>query len=231
VSVRSNHTRSERGSGLLVVILFTALFSAIAIGAAVSARVEVAVSEQYRQSMAALFAADAAAEAVVAELRGLGDWSPVVQGMLRSGASQGSFEGPKSIPSGGTVTLCCGPGTASDRLAADMQSSAIPARRAILWRPFLWSAFDLLAGRTAPTRLFVVVWVSNDEEDLAGGSAVDTNGAVLVRAEAFERDGVRRIVELRLVRQPEGSGLYSEGSLSEEERRMRVAVLKWREVR
>jgi hypothetical protein len=77
----------------------------------------------------------------------------------------------------------------------------------------------------------VAVWVTNDEDDRSGGLTADTNATVLVRSEAIGSSGVRRIVEALVARHPSSSGLYSGGSLTEEERRMRVSVLRWREVR
>ncbi|MGH9372440.1 MAG: hypothetical protein ACRD15_12990 [Vicinamibacterales bacterium] len=207
------------------------VFAAIAVAAAVVVRVEILVAAHYRRSVEALFAADAAVDAVVAELRALPDWTPVVGGALRSAQSQGAFQGSMAVPGGGAVLVCCGPGSAAGRLSTDTQLSPLPARRALQWRPFLWAPFDALAPRFPPSRLFVVVWVGNDEDDRDGGESTDTNRTVIVRSEALEAGGNRRIVEALVGRQPADGGLYSGGSASKEESSMRVGILRWREVR
>ena len=94
---------------------------------------------------------------------------------------------------------------------------------------------EALAPRDPPSRFFVAVWVcplapggvAHDNED-----ATDTNGIVL-RSEAVGLNGLRRMVEARVARQPRTTdgGLYSDRSVDEEVRLMRVAILRWREVR
>lgn len=222
---------AEGGSAILTVILVMVLFSAVAITTAVVVRVEILVADHYKDSAAALFAADAGLDAAIAELRTLPDWTIVVSGTRQSAYSQGPFAGRKAVPGGGSVFVCCGADSASARLATDTALSPLPARRTVQWRPFLWTALDAIAPRDPPSRFLVVVWVANDEGDRAGGAANDTNETVLIRSEAMEPRGARRIVEALLGRHPPTGGLYSGGSVTEEERRMRVGILRWREVR
>jgi hypothetical protein len=205
----------QQGSAVLAVVLITFLFSAIVISAVVLAHVEVVVSGRYAHVVEARYAADAALQAAVAELRTIADWTSVIDGRARSSLVEGELAG--------SVTA---------RLEAETASSPLPARRAVRWRPFLWKSMDALAARDPPSRVFVVVWVGNDEADVAGADSADTNATVLVRAEAVESGGARRIVEGVVSRQPQsGGGLYSEDSAAAEARRRRVAILNWREVR
>jgi hypothetical protein len=210
------------------------LFSAIVLGAAMVARVEILVTERYGNATEALSAADAGLEVAIAELRTLADWTPVISGARPSALAQGAFEGTKTLPGGGTVLVCCGPESMSARLQTDTELSPLPSRRAFQWRPFLWTTMEALAPRDPPSRFFVAVWVcplgstlDTDDED-----GIDTNGIVL-RSEAVGLNGLRRMVEALIARQPRttGSGLYSERSVDEEARLMRVAILRWREVR
>jgi hypothetical protein len=221
---------AERGGALLSVILIMFLFAAIALGATAVIRVERLVGDQYRQSSMALSAAEAGGETVASELRVMAAWTPVINGTAQSALSQGVFSGSKPVPAGGSVNLCCGLGSAADRLATDTSLSPLPARRAIRWRPYLWTTLDALAPRDPPSRLFVAVWVGNDEDD-PGGESSDTNDLVLIRSEALEPNGLRRIVEALIGRHPRVGGLYAGGSLTEEERRMRIGILRWREIR
>lgn len=221
----------DSGSALAVVLLITALFSAIVLGAALVARFEMLVSRRYLAASAAFHAADAGLDAAIAELRGLPAWTAVVAGERAAAANGGAFPGTVRLR-GGTVAVCCGPASMSGRLEADTQRSPRPVRRALRWRPFLWNSLEVLSGSTDPASTFVVVWIANDEADLAGAASADFNDTVLVRSEAAAPNGVRRAVEAVVGRPPvPAGGLYSEGSASEEARLMRVGILGWREVR
>jgi hypothetical protein len=221
----------HNGTAVLTVLLLLTLLSAIAIGVATVVRVETLIAGQHRHSVEALAAAEAGIEVVIAELRILGEWTSVVAGVRQSPLSQGRFEGRKPVPGAGQVLLCCGSDSAADRLSTATQLSPLPARRALQWRPYLWTTFEALAPRDPPSRLFVVAWVANDEDDRAGAMTADTNDVVLIRSEAIEPGGPRRIVEALVARPPSDSGLYSGDALTEEQRRMRMSIVSWREIR
>ena len=224
--------RSARGSALLSVTLLMCLFSAIAIAAAVVIRVEVIVAQRFRHSAEAFHAAEAALQVAVSELRALPSWTSVVNGDQTSQFTQGVFLGGKNLPGGGVVNVCCGTGSAFDRLAASSRASPVPARRVLVWRPFLWTTFDALVPRDPPSRLYVIVFAADDEEDVGDG---DTNGIVLLRAEAIDPGGLHRTMEA-LVARPVPEPAAGDGSdvTSAEEPAARpsvVAILTWREVR
>jgi hypothetical protein len=231
---RTDRREPEGGSALLPVMLMMFLFSAIALGASVVIRVEISVADRFRQSAEALYAADAGLAGVLAELRTLPGWTPVLDGSRRSGLSQGIFSGSKAVPGGGVVLICCGPQSAADRLASDTRLSPLPARRSVQWRPFLWTTLDALAPSEPPSRFFIVVWVADDEADGDGDGSTDENGIVIVRSEALEPNGLRRIVEAYVARPPENAS-EQERAAEEPEAgtavRPAVDILRWREVR
>ena len=199
-------------------MLLMFLFSAIAFGAATVVRIETTIASRFGESAAARHAAEAALEVAVAELEAVPDWDLVVSGGLPSALSAGAFSGTKAVPGGGVVSVCCGPGSAMSRLVTDTRLSPLPARRLLEWRPFLWSTFDALAPHIPSSRLFVVVWVANDEDE--AGQPSDANRTVLVRSEALEPGGVRRSLEALLTRRPSSFGAPATGRL-----------LRWREIR
>jgi hypothetical protein len=219
-----------RGFAILPVLLVMLLVSAIAITAAAVVHVEVLIAGQHRRAAEALAAAEAGVELAVADLRPVADWSAFVSGAARSARSAGAFGGMRRV-AGGEILLCCGRGSLAERLESDMALSPLPARRALRWRPYLWTSLQAVAARVPPSPVFLVVWTANDEADAAGGDLVDTNDAILVRAEAVEPGGPRRIVEALVGRHPPAAGLYAGSAAPEAERRRRVAVLRWREVR
>lgn len=220
----------EHGSSLLAVVLMTSLLAALAVSAALLAQIEVRLAAHHRRSAEALAGAEAGVEVVVASLRTLDDWSAVVSGGLVSPLSQGSFAGRRAVPGGGTLLLCCGFGSLAAELADETSRSPSPARRNIRWFAYLWTTLEALAPTDPPSRVFLVVWVGNDEAD-ASGAAGDTNGIVLIRSQASHASGIRRAVETRVGRIAEGEGLETGLPLPEAQRRMRVAILGWREMR
>ena len=208
---------------MLPVMLIMFLFSAIAFGASIVVRTEITVSARYRRATEALYAADAGLAVTLAELRQLPGWTPVLNGTVPSAFSRGAFEGSGRIPGAGTVALCCGPGSAAARVVNESRLSVVPARRILEWQPFLWSPLDQITGDSTPTGFFIVVFVADDEDD--GNDAdprKDTNGVVMVRAEALEPDGAHRTVEALVARRDPGPTVGPQPA---------IGILRWREIR
>lgn len=207
----------QGGSALLPVMLLMLLFSAIAIGAAAVVRVEVLVADRFRRSAEARYAAEAALGAALAELRRSPDWAPVTAGIQTSVLSQGAFAGYQSVPAGGAVHLCCEPDSVFGRLEQETRAGS-PFRQALVWRPFLWTSFRALTGSTASDRLYLVVFTAATGREVAGasGDGVGEDDSLVIRAEAVDPAGLRRVVE-SLVGRRRGEGV--------------VRTLTWREVR
>jgi len=219
----THHSGSNQsGSSLIVVLLLMFLLSAIALGMAVVVRVEATVASRFVQATQALFAADAAVQMTLAELRPIGNWSPVLAGAMTSPRSDGAFAGVKSLPAGGSIVLCCASSSVSERLARENVLSGAFARRTLVWRPFLWSPVAALLPAAPPSRTYVVVFVQDDEDDGDGDPITDLNGRVVVRGEAVEPDGLRRGVEVLIARE-RGDPLRGLAPA--------VRLLRWREVR
>jgi hypothetical protein len=221
---RRRRTRSvgQDGSSLVVVLLLMFLLSAIAMGMAVVCSVETTVASRFVQATQALFAAEAAVNIAVAELRPMADWTPVLAGVRSSTLSDGAFAGVKRLPAGGTVALCCGSSSVSGRLARENGLSGAFARRALVWRPFLWAPLATLLPASSSPGTYIVVFVQDDEDDGDGSGITDLNGRVVVRAEAVQPDGLRRSVEA-LVARERGDPLRGLAPA--------VRLLRWREVR
>ena len=218
----SKHRRfNETGSAVLIVLTLTFLFFALMIGTATVVGVETTVTSRYRDGIEAVYIADAGLAVVLAELRGVPDWTAVLGGALPSSASQGTFTGSASV-AGGTVFLCCGARSVFARLAHESASSAVPARRTLAWHPYLWSPWNSLVGQAWAGRFFLVALLQDDEDDGDSDGATDLNGVVVVRSEAIRPDGLRRSVEALVAREPGDPGHGIPAS---------VRVLRWGEVR
>ena len=224
------NVRAGRGSAVLLVLLLLTLFSAIALGAAAVVRVELLLAARHQLSVEARYAAEAALEVATAELRSVTDWSAVVAGARTSSRSAGAFGTATGLPGGGSLLLCCGPTSAAGRLDAETAAASVPARRAAVWRPFLWTPLHAVAPRSVPSRLYVVVWVANDEADAAGGAGADTNDTLMLHAEGLSVGSTRRAIEARVARPPPPGG-EEEDPGAADLRRRRVTTVTWREVR
>ena len=212
----------ESGSVLLIVLMLAFLFTALAIGVATAVGIETTVASRSRDTLDALYVADAGLALVMAELRPLPDWTPVLQGAVHSAVSSGTFGGSAAAAGGGTVLLCCGSGSAAGRLERETTASAVPARRALRWQPFLWSSWDALVAQPVGGQFLLLVFVQDDEQDGDGEGGTDLNGVVVVRSEAARPDGLRRVVEGLVAREP---GDPDTGVAPG------VRLLAWREVR
>jgi hypothetical protein len=164
--------------------------------------IESTIAARSRDAAEALFVAEAGLALVVSELRPLEDWTPVLQGLVLSRSSRGGFGGAAAVPGGGTILLCCGGASVAGRLARESAASVVPARRTLIWQPFLWSPWDELVAQPVKGQLFLSVFLQDDEEDGDGEARTDLNGVVVVRSEAVRPDGLRRVVEGLLARVP-----------------------------
>ena len=84
------------------------------ISAATVVTIETTVTSRYRDGIEA-FIADAGLAVVLAELRGLPDWTPVLRGPFIERVA-GDVHGSAPV-AGGTVFLCCGARSVFERLA------------------------------------------------------------------------------------------------------------------
>jgi hypothetical protein len=220
------------GSALLPVLLLMFLFSALALGASVVVRAELAIADRFRQSAEAFHAAEAAMELAISELRPMRTWVPVLEGAGRSAYSSGAFAGSQEVPGGGTIALCCGAASVAGRLSAETAVARRPARRRVEWRPFLWAPFNALVPQDPPSRLFVVIFIGEDDEEAGVAGSGDANETIVVRGEAVDPAGLRRSVEAvigrRSIAPPEAGAGAPPGSPGAPPV---VGIVSWREVR
>jgi hypothetical protein len=195
----------QSGAALLIAIMVVLLFGAVAGTAALTARIETLIAANYRQGREALYVAEGALSRAIQDLSSFADWTPVLGGTL-STFTQGSATGPRLLPGGDTVVLCCGAGS----LTAELQQRGLGGSDwgadTPQWRPYAWGASSawLAAGPASP--YFIAVWVA-DDADGDGNPAIDSNGRVIVHALALGPGRARRSLQagLELARKADGS--------------------------
>jgi hypothetical protein len=204
---------AEAGIALLHVVLLMALLTAVAGGAAMLARIEVFVSRHHRTEREAAYAAQSMLAVAIRDLERVAEWREPLSGSRIATFADGAVDAPRDIPGGGTVRVCCGPGTLTERARTE---SGLP------WRPYGWESLSGLLNLPAASRYYLVAWIA-DDEDGDGDLTADANGRILLRAEAVTPFGVRKTVQAAVERAPPdpSSGVYSPG----------LRMLTWREIR
>lgn len=212
----------QRGAALLIAITIVLLVVAIGAAVSVASRTEMLIAASFRESREMVYAAEGAAALAIHDLDATADWSAVLSGAAASSFTDGAAIGPRTLPVGTSVILCCAAGS----LTADVQRRAHGGRSwgadTPEWQIFAWGpvANWLPAGRLE-TPLYVVVWVADDAGDGDGNPAADTNGVVELHAQALGTHGGRRVVEVRVER-VQAAGMPPPPGLR---------VVSWREVR
>jgi hypothetical protein len=204
----------DKGIALLHVVLLMAMLTVLTGGAAMLARVEVLISGHHRAEREAAYAAQAMLAVVFQDLDRVIEWNEVLSGSRSASFADGALGMPRQIPGGGTVHVCCGAGTLTDRLHVES---------GLAWRPFAWHSLSGLLGATPAGKYYLAAWVVDDDADGDGDPLRDANGRLVVRAEAVTTLGLRKAVEATVERAPPDpvSGSRPSG----------LEMLNWREIR
>jgi hypothetical protein len=198
---RRRPRQNDRGSALLTAILIVVLLAALAPVATVGPRIETLVSGHFRQAQESLHIAEGAAALVTHDLAAIADWTSVLSTGATAAFADGSPTGPRVLPGGDTVTLCCGPGSLSDGVQQRAYGGVDWGADTPVWRLFAWgpAASWLPAGRI-DGRSYVAVWIADDPHDGDGDPWRDSNRTLALHAQAFAAGGGRRVVETLLWR-------------------------------
>ena len=210
---------NERGAALIMAIALLLLLTAIAGAVAVASRTEVLIVGNVRQGREMLYAAEGAAALVVRDLGLIADWNTVLTGATASSFTDGAAIGPRTLPGGDTLILCCGAGSLTDEVQRRAHGGRSWGADTPVWQIVAWGAVNswLPAGRI-DSPLYVVAWIADDPDDGDGNPYVDANGFLELHVHALGPRGGRRVVEA-LVERPAG------GSLAD------TRVRGWRDVR
>lgn len=206
--------RSERGIALIVTLLAMLLLSAIGAALVLATGADTLIASNSGASSEAFYAADAAFERAVAELRTAPGFTAVLSGAVVSAFRDGVASGPRTLPDGSSVDLdvvlneanC---GSAAPCSASDMDRTTGDrpwGPRNPRWRLFSWGTLDAASGgTTGGVPLFVAAMVADDPAEVDGDPLSDGGspgpgaspgaGILWVRAKAFGRRGARRVVE------------------------------------
>jgi hypothetical protein len=198
----------ERGTALIIALMAMMLLTALGAAVVMVSNTETHIAGNYRNSQEALYAADAAVERVVQDLLLIPRWNDILGGTAQSGFVDGGMTAPKTLPGGGTMTLCCdgnpvpaNPRTATGQLQAETDTLNLWGANNPQWKLFAWGPLqDMLPNDQIDSPMYVAVWVADDPAETDGNPATDGNGTLTLHAEAVGPSGTRKVVEVTVAR-------------------------------
>jgi Tfp pilus assembly protein PilX len=217
----------QRGVALLSVLMVTALLGTVAAALVFVVTIESMTSGNHRLAQTSIYAADAALERAIGDLGSLADWGAVPA--TATVAASDFFDGDPAprLPDGTVLDLA--------KLAADRQaeSDAIyaPTANRPVWHVFGRAALStLLPENAASNSAYLVVWVADDGDDGDGDPLRDSDGVVMLRAEAFGPSGARRRIDAVVARPRPAGSIAGEPMVPAPADRPGIRVLCWRTV-
>jgi PilX N-terminal len=200
----------ERGAAVLLVLVATAMLTSLGVGLVLATEMETAVAANFRSGTQALYAADAAIEQLVADLRATSQWTAILDGTRQPTFTDATFM--PVMPGGRPLDLIGA--TAEFQMSRDAETPVgIPRPR---WRVFSHGPLSGLVGPVVrASDAYLVVWVADDVSDPDGDPMVDANDRLTAVARAYGARDARREIEVTLARRAPGV----------------VEFLSWREVR
>lgn len=191
----------ERGTALIIALMAMMLLTALGAVVVMVGNTESRIASNYRNSQEALYAADAAVERVVQDLLLIPRWNDILGGSAQSGFVDGAMAAIKTLPGGGSMTLCCGTNTATAQLQAETDTLNLWGANNPQWKLFAWGPLqDMLPNDQIDSPMYVAVWVADDPAETDGNPATDGNGTLTLHAEAVGPSGTRKIIEVTVAR-------------------------------
>ena len=227
---------SERGIALIVSMMAMLLMTALGSALVVMTTIEAKIAKNYRNHSESLYAADAALERAVDELRAIPDWNTLLSGAATSAFVDGPPAGPRTLADAATLDIGAALNMANCAKATGCSAADMDA--VTLDRPWgpnnpRWQVFaygrlsDMAPGAMAHSPFYVLVMVGDDPSENDSAPLVDGvspgnpgSGVLAMRAEAWGPSGAHNVLELTLARADStGPGPAS------------LRLLSWREIR
>lgn len=204
----------ERGAALVVALQTVAIVMALGAALVLLTTTESAIASNFRAGAEALYAADAALERALVDLRASADWTEILAGRERASVVDGPASGVRRLRDGRAIDLSAMVNLANCLKAAGCSASDVTMQTAE--RPWgannpRWVAYmhGFLADAAAPVPVrspfYVVVLAADDPSEndddperdgISGATAPNPGrGILLLRAESFGPGGAHRTIE------------------------------------
>lgn len=221
---QTERANRERGFALMVAMMALVFMTALGLALIATTSSEATIAAHFRSSAEAFYAAEAAAERAIADLRRTEDWTTVLDGSVRSSFVDGAPGGTRRLMDGSAVDLTkvvnlvnCRKTTA----CRDSDMNAVTSERPWginnpRWQLYAYGDLNrLLPPSSTSSAFYVLVLAADDPSDndgnpLQDGGGADNPGAgvIALRAEAFGPLSAHAVVEIT-VAHPEGLPLRS----------------------
>jgi len=225
---------SERGAALLLALMAVMLLTALGLALVLTTTTETLIANTFALGVEGLYAADAGLERAIGDLQAISDWTTVLSGQTTSAFTDGPA-GDRLTPAGTTLSLArlvamanCGKPSGCTSSAMDATTTDRPwGANNPRWRMFASGPLDAIVPTgTVNSPFYVAVMVADDPSEADNDPARDSNGVVLMRAEAFGPGGSHRGIEATLARAQGGGGeqgyLGQQGGSGPAERRSAI---------
>jgi type IV pilus assembly PilX-like protein len=210
---------AERGVALVIALMSTTLLLTLGGALILLSSSETGIAANFRAAHEARYAADAAIERALADLRREPDFTPILSGALRSSFVDGLPTGNRTLPDGSSIDLdqitnranCNKPtfcsGTDLSATTTERPWGANNPR----WTLYLYGPLaNLLNGPIVHSGFYVVAFVGddgseNDDDPVLDGFSVGSvpnpgRGVVRIRAEAFGSRNAHAVIEATISR-------------------------------
>jgi hypothetical protein len=210
---------AERGVALVIALMATTLLLTLGGALILLSSSETGIAANFRVSHEARYAADAAIERAIADLRRESDFTPILSGALRSSFVDGPPSATRTLTDGSLIDLdqitnlanCNKPtfcsGTDLTATTTERPWGANNPR----WTPYLYGPLaNLLDGPIVRSGFYVVAFVGDDASEIdddpvfdgfsVGSAPNPGRGVVRIRAEAFGSRNAHAVIEATISR-------------------------------
>jgi len=185
-------TAEADGAALLLALVATTIVAALGVAVLLTTETETRIVSDFGRAAEAREAAGSAIDRVITVLEPAIDWSPALSGGL-TGPVDSSLR--LTTPGGAAIDL----DAARNDLQAETDAIAQGASNRPVWRLIMSGSLASLTGFAAgETLAYVAAWVADDWRESDGDPLTDSNGIVILRAEAWGRGGAFRALDVTL---------------------------------
>lgn len=191
ISVRQKVGPAD-GAALLLALIAAMIIAALGVAVILTTETETRIASDFGRATEAREAAASGVDRAVSVLEPAVDWSPALAGGL-TGPVGSSLR--LTTPGGSAIDL----DAARRDLQADTDAIAQGAANRPVWRLFVSGPLASLMGfAPGETLAYTAVWIADDWREADADPQVDSNGIVILHAEAWGRGGASRALEVTL---------------------------------
>jgi type IV pilus assembly PilX-like protein len=188
---------NQEGTALIIALMSMMLLTALGAALVMVSNTETMIANNYRNGQEALYAADAAVERVVEDLLLVPRWNDILSGTTKSSFIDGAWNSTKTVPGGGTVRL----DLATTQLQAQTDASGNWGLNNPSWKLYAWGPLsNMLPNDQIDSPMYVAVWIADDPAETDDNALADTNGTLMLRAEAYGPAGTHKRIEVTVAR-------------------------------